>query len=72
MSGLQIIDIPWFSSTSVIVCHLLVATNQLLPFLRHERSMTRFDVSLLRASRTDFRRGRENLAEGKRKDVIMT
>ena len=65
-------DIPWFSSMSVRVCHLFMATNQVSPFRRHDKSMTSFCLSLPRAFNTDCRRSRENFPEGKRNDVMMT
>jgi hypothetical protein len=57
---------------SVSVCHLFMATYQEVPTRRQERSRTSFEVSFPKAERTDWRRGRENVPEGKRKDVIMT
>jgi len=64
--------VPWFSSNSVIVCHLFVATNHLSSFLRHERSMTSLVLSLPMAWRTACRRSMEKVDEGKRYDVMIT
>lgn len=65
-------SLPAVNSISVRSCHLFMATNQVLPLRRQLRSMTSFEVSLSRALSTDCRRSRENLPEGKRKDVMMT
>ena len=64
--------LPWFNSKSVMVCHLLVATNHLSPFLRQERSMTSLVLLLSRAWRTARRRSMEKVEEGKRYDVMIT
>ena len=65
-------SLPAVNSMSVRSCHLFMATNQVSPLRRQLRSMTSFEVSLSRALSTDCRRSRENLPEGKRKDVMMT
>ena len=68
----NVLSSPWFTSISVIVCHLFIATNQVLSFLRQLRSMTSFSLSPSRAATTESRRSWENFPSGKRKDVIMT
>ena len=65
-------NLPAVNSISVRSCHLFMATNHVSPLRRQLRSMTSFEVSLFKALSTDCRRSRENLPEGKRKDVMMT
>src|SRR5271155_52889 len=54
-----------------MVCHLFIATNQVVPLRRQLRSMTSLLLSLSRALRTFWSRSREKRPDGKRKDVIM-
>lgn len=63
---------PAVNSMSVRSCHLFMATNHVSPLRRQLRSMTSFEVSLSSALSTDCKRSKENLPDGKRKDVIMT
>lgn len=57
---------------SVMVCHLSIATRHPPSTRRQLRSMTSLLLSLSSAARTDCRRSRANVPEGKRKDVMMT
>src|SRR5579871_6683320 len=54
-----------------MVCHLSIATNQVVPLRRQLRSMTSLFRSLPRALRTFWSRSREKWPDGKRKEVIM-
>jgi hypothetical protein len=74
----QDVCLPLFTSISVMVCHLSMATNHLgsascSPCWRRQlRSMTNLSLSPPRAARTASRRGWLNLAFGNKKDVMMT
>lgn len=63
---------PSFTSISVMVCHLFIATNQVSSLLRQLRSMTSFSLSPPRDSNTEFSRSWENFPLGNRKEVMMT
>lgn len=60
------LGLPWLISMSVMVCHLFMATNQVVPRLRQLRSMTNFDLSLSSDSNTACNRSIEKVAFGNR------
>lgn len=64
--------LPLVISNVVIVCHLFMATNQVSPLRRQERSITSLFLSSFRAFRTDKSLSRENSPLGNKKEVIMT
>ncbi len=64
--------LPLVISISVIVCHLSIATNHFLSFLRQLRSITSLFRSSPRVSRIFSRRASEKRPEGNRKEVMMT
>jgi hypothetical protein len=52
VSATQHEDSPWVISISVMVCHLFIATNQVVSFRRQLRSMTSLFLSLPKATST--------------------
>lgn len=63
---------PWFTSMSVSVCHLFVATYQLLlPRRRQLRSITSLLLSPSRAASTASSRSWLKRASGKRYEVMI-
>lgn len=63
---------PLFSSKSVMVCHLFVATNHRSSRRRHDRSITSLSLLLSSAASTRCRRAMLNSESGNRYDVMMT
>lgn len=57
---------PWLSSKSVMVCHLLVATNHFSPLRRQDRSMTSLLLSWSSAASTACSRAMLKRDSGKR------
>ncbi len=72
-SGARLVwQLPKLISYSVNVCHLFIATTQVLPFLRQLKSITSLFRSCPNAARRLMRRSWENFASGNRYEVTMT
>lgn len=64
--------LPFVMAKSVMVCHLSIATRHPFSTRRQLRSITSLLVLPSKALSTDCNLSRENVPDGKRKDVMMT